>query len=207
MPPCSGGWRDQHPDNVRAGPRAESATDRYRHVHLGRPRFVLLQSVVAWPTRVNLDVQRTGDVLTGSPREVFMNAKKRVLVLCTGNSCRSQMAEGWINHELGESWEACSAGTVPAERVNPLAIRAMAEVDIDISDGKPKLVGPTSTSAGTSSLRCAIRPRRVVRFFRDGWKSCTYPFTARPKRKARKRSAWWCSAACAMRYGRSSYRG
>jgi arsenate reductase len=50
------------------------------------------------------------------------------------------MAEGWINHELGESWDACSAGTVPAERVNPLAIRAMAEVGIDISGGKPELV-------------------------------------------------------------------
>jgi arsenate reductase (thioredoxin) len=69
-----------------------------------------------------------------------MSGKKRVLVLCTGNSCRSQMAEGWINHELHESWEACSAGTEPAQRVNPLAIRAMAEVGIDISKARPKLV-------------------------------------------------------------------
>jgi arsenate reductase len=69
-----------------------------------------------------------------------MSWKRRVLVLCTGNSCRSQMAEGWINHELGESWEARSAGTEPAGRVNPLAIRAMAEVGIDISGGKPEMV-------------------------------------------------------------------
>ena len=69
-----------------------------------------------------------------------MNSKRRVLVLCTGNSCRSQMAEGWINHQLGDSWEACSAGTEPAEGVNPLAIRAMSEVGIDISGGKPELV-------------------------------------------------------------------
>ena len=69
-----------------------------------------------------------------------MTKKLRVLVLCTGNSCRSQMAEGWINHQLGGSWEACSAGTEPAERVNPLAIRAMSEVGIDISAGKPELV-------------------------------------------------------------------
>ena len=40
--------------------------------------------------------------------------KKRVLVLCTGNSCRSQMAEGWVNHLLGAQWEARSAGTAPA---------------------------------------------------------------------------------------------
>ena len=69
-----------------------------------------------------------------------MSRRRRVLVLCTRNSCRSQMAEGWINHQLGDFWEACSAGTEPAERVNPLAIRAMSEVGIDISGGKPELV-------------------------------------------------------------------
>jgi arsenate reductase (thioredoxin) len=67
--------------------------------------------------------------------------KKRVLVLCTGNSCRSQMAEGWINHLLGERWEARSAGTAPAARVHPLAVRAMAEAGIDISGGRPEHVG------------------------------------------------------------------
>jgi arsenate reductase len=70
-----------------------------------------------------------------------MSDRKRVLVLCTGNSCRSQMAEGWINHELGDTWLARSAGTDPAEDVNPLAVRAMAEVGIDISDGIPEIVG------------------------------------------------------------------
>jgi arsenate reductase len=67
--------------------------------------------------------------------------RKRVLVLCTGNSCRSQMAEGWINHLLGDQWEARSAGTAPAARVHPLAVRAMAEAGIDISGGKPEHVG------------------------------------------------------------------
>jgi arsenate reductase len=50
------------------------------------------------------------------------------------------MAEGWVNHELGETWEACSAGTRPAEAVHPLAVRAMAEVGVDISDARPKVV-------------------------------------------------------------------
>jgi arsenate reductase len=68
------------------------------------------------------------------------NEKRRVLVLCTGNSCRSQMAEGWINHLLGERWEARSAGTAPAGRVHPLAIRAMAELGVDISAGVPENV-------------------------------------------------------------------
>ena len=65
---------------------------------------------------------------------------QRVLILCTGNSCRSQMAEAWVNRELGETWEARSAGTQPAEDVHPLAVRAMAEVEIDISRGRPELV-------------------------------------------------------------------
>lgn len=69
-----------------------------------------------------------------------MNAKKRVLVVCTGNSCRSQMAEGWIRHKLGDFWEVCSAGTSPAAHVHPLAIRAMAEAGIDISGAMPKPV-------------------------------------------------------------------
>ena len=70
-----------------------------------------------------------------------MGEHKQVLILCTGNSCRSQMAEGWINRELGNTWLARSAGTDPAEHVNALAVRAMAEVRIDISDGVPEMVG------------------------------------------------------------------
>jgi arsenate reductase len=66
-----------------------------------------------------------------------MTGKRRVLVLCTGNSCRSQMAEGLIDHELGSTWEAHSAGTAPAPAVHPLAIRAMAEIGIDISTAVP----------------------------------------------------------------------
>jgi len=68
------------------------------------------------------------------------NGKKRVLVLCTGNSCRSQMAEGWINHLLGDAWDARSAGTAPAARVHPLAVRAMAEAGVDISASVPENV-------------------------------------------------------------------
>ncbi len=56
--------------------------------------------------------------------------KKRVLVLCTGNSCRSQMAEALINHDLSQRWEAFSAGTQPAGYVHPLALKALAEVCI-----------------------------------------------------------------------------
>ncbi|MGC8723619.1 MAG: arsenate reductase ArsC [Acidobacteriota bacterium] len=63
--------------------------------------------------------------------------KKRVLVLCTGNSCRSQMAEGWLRHDLGEQVEVYSAGTQPS-RVHPLAIAVMAEAGVDISAQRSK---------------------------------------------------------------------
>ena len=67
-----------------------------------------------------------------------MRRRKRVLVLCTGNSCRSQMAQGWVNRDLGQYWVAHSAGTAPAARVHPLAVRVMAEAGIDISQAVPE---------------------------------------------------------------------
>jgi arsenate reductase len=66
--------------------------------------------------------------------------KKRVLFLCTGNSARSQMAEGLVNHFLDDGWEAYSAGTEPVGSVHPLAIRAMAELGIDTSHQRSKSV-------------------------------------------------------------------
>lgn len=63
--------------------------------------------------------------------------KKKVLLLCTHNSCRSQMAEGIVNHYLGDSFQAFSAGT-EATRVNPLAIQILAEIGIDISGHRSK---------------------------------------------------------------------
>ena len=64
-------------------------------------------------------------------------AARRVLILCTGNSCRSQMAEGWVNAELGARWEARSAGTDPAPQVHPLAIRVMREVGVELEGATP----------------------------------------------------------------------
>lgn len=65
--------------------------------------------------------------------------KKKILILCTGNSCRSQMAEGFLK-SFDENLEVYSAGTKPAERVNPFAIKAMKEVGIDISNGSAEAV-------------------------------------------------------------------
>ena len=59
--------------------------------------------------------------------------KKRVLILCTGNSARSQMAEGWLRHTGSERFEVFSAGSDPSGRVHPHAITAMQDINIDIS--------------------------------------------------------------------------
>jgi arsenate reductase (thioredoxin) len=64
---------------------------------------------------------------------------KTVLILCTGNSCRSQMAEGLFRHLAGSTYESHSAGTHPST-VNPLAINAMSEIGIDISHHRSKSI-------------------------------------------------------------------
>ena len=65
---------------------------------------------------------------------------KRILFLCTGNSCRSQMGQGLLRKLGGGEYEAFSAGTKPAERVHPLAVATLAEQGIDISAHTPKLL-------------------------------------------------------------------
>jgi len=99
-----------------------------------------------------------------------VSARKRILILCTGNSCRSQMAEGWVNGLLGDRWEASSAGTRPARRVHPLAVRVMAEVGIDISGGRPQHVDDlldrewdlVVTVCDSAKESCPVFPRPVA---------------------------------------------
>jgi len=64
---------------------------------------------------------------------------KRILILCTGNSCRSQMAEGFLN-SFDQNIEVFSAGTGPSDKVHPKAIQVMNEVGIDLSKSYPKNV-------------------------------------------------------------------
>ncbi len=63
---------------------------------------------------------------------------KKVLFLCTGNSCRSQMAEALVNARFGAAWQAVSAGTKPAGYVHPMALQALAEIGITHA-GRSKL--------------------------------------------------------------------
>ena len=64
-----------------------------------------------------------------------------VLVLCTGNSCRSQMAEGFLRHYGAERVEAFSAGTEPAPEIHPMALLVMAEEGLDLAGQYPKEFG------------------------------------------------------------------
>ncbi|NJC87063.1 MAG: arsenate reductase ArsC [Desulfuromonas sp.] len=89
--------------------------------------------------------------------------KKRVLFLCTHNSCRSQMAEGLVNHYLGDRFQAFSAGT-EATRVNPLAARVLGELGIDISGHRSKTLDEFSgqpfdyviTLCGDANEKCPL---------------------------------------------------
>ncbi len=64
--------------------------------------------------------------------------KRRVLILCTGNSARSQLAEALVNARMSGAWEAFSAGTQPAAQVNPNALAVLAEVGIQTTGSHPK---------------------------------------------------------------------
>ncbi|HBC87628.1 MAG TPA: arsenate reductase [Lentisphaeria bacterium] len=68
-----------------------------------------------------------------------MDRKTKVLFLCTGNSCRSQMAEGWCRHLKGDIIDAYSAG-IETHGLNPLAVKVMAEAGVDISKHRSKHV-------------------------------------------------------------------
>lgn len=94
--------------------------------------------------------------------------KPRVLFLCTGNSCRSQMAEGWARHLKAAQIEAFSAGTQP-QGLNPQAVRAMAEVGVDISMHRSKSVAELGgirfdhvvTVCGHANETCPVFPDRT----------------------------------------------
>ncbi len=91
--------------------------------------------------------------------------KIKILFLCTGNSCRSQMAEGWARELKGERIEPYSAGTTP-QAINPLAVKVMAEVGIDLTKQTSKhinsLIGVNFdyvvTVCDAASEACPILP-------------------------------------------------
>jgi arsenate reductase len=103
-----------------------------------------------------------------------MTDKKRVLILCTGNSARSQMAEGLLRHDAGDRFDVFSAGTQPS-RVRPEAIAVMRELGIDISDHRSKGIdefGSQSfdyvlTVCDNANETCPIFPGHGMRIHRN----------------------------------------
>ncbi len=69
-----------------------------------------------------------------------MSDKPSVLFVCVHNAGRSQMAAGWLRHLAGDTVEVRSAGSEPADQINPAAVEAMREVGIDITDQAPKIL-------------------------------------------------------------------
>ncbi|MEV0585468.1 arsenate reductase ArsC [Nonomuraea sp. NPDC050310] len=70
-----------------------------------------------------------------------------VLFVCVHNAGRSQMAAGWLTHLAGDRVEVRSAGSEPADRINPVAVEAMREVGIDITAQQPKVLTPDAVEA------------------------------------------------------------
>ncbi|MAS75296.1 MAG: low molecular weight phosphatase family protein [Verrucomicrobiales bacterium] len=100
------------------------------------------------------------------------DTKPTVLILCTGNSCRSHMAEGILKSAAGECLNVQSAGSNPAGYVHPLAIKALGEIGIDISSNTSKHmneflqqdVETVITVCGNADQACPVYPGQVNRF-------------------------------------------
>ena len=101
----------------------------------------------------------------------MMKAKPRALILCTGNSCRSHMAEGILRAAAGDILEVCSAGSDPAGYVHPQAIAALGEIGIDLSghtskhmnDFLDREVETVITVCGNADQACPVFPGQVNR--------------------------------------------
>ena len=101
-----------------------------------------------------------------------MSPKPAILVLCTGNSCRSHMAEGFLRAAVGDAAEVFSAGSKPAGYVHPLSIKVMAEAGVDISahtskhmnDFLPRRIDVVITVCGNADQLCPMYPGQVARF-------------------------------------------
>ena len=102
-------------------------------------------------------------------KEESAKGTPNIIFMCIGNSCRSQMAEGFMKVLAPKEWKVSSAGTKPADRVNPLAIEVMKEVGIDISSHYSKIV--TSEMIGNAthliSMGCGVFDSCPVFIYKD----------------------------------------
>ena len=101
-----------------------------------------------------------------------MTKRQRVLFLCTGNSARSQMAEGLLRHIAGDQFEVFSAGTRPVG-LNPNAVTAMAEIGINISGNRSKSVDEFAGQRFDYVFTVCDNAKESCPMFPGGGKSCT----------------------------------
>ena len=130
-------------------------------------------------------------------------ADMRVLILCTGNSARSQMAEGLLRHDGGPEYEVFSAGTHPSH-VRPEAIQVMREAGIDISGHRSNPLRSLPGNISIMSSPCVITPKRVARFFPPRPSGFTGASKTPRPYEARKSKGWPNSGASATNSGRAS---
>ena len=102
-------------------------------------------------------------------------SKQRVLFLCTGNSCRSQMAEGFLREYGGDAFEVASAGVDPT-RINSLAVRVMAEAAVDISAQYSKSVDEMTAGQFDYVITVCDRAREVCPIFPRAGRSLHWSF-------------------------------
>jgi arsenate reductase len=148
------------------------------------------------------------------------HVKQKVLFICVHNSARSQMAEAWLNHHCGESFEAQSAGLEPGS-LNPLVVEAMREVGIDISQKKTQAVADVLKSGQTfayvitvcdesSAEKCPIFPGKTILLhwgFRDpsaltGSKEEKLDQVRQIRDQIRDEIDNWCAEACPRTFTR-----
>jgi arsenate reductase (thioredoxin) len=94
-----------------------------------------------------------------------MSDKLNVIFICSGNSCRSQMAEGWAHHLRSDRFRAFSAGTDPRSRVDPVSIQVMKEAGVNIAHQKPTRSRPFSYRISIWLSPCVMTRRNPVRRF------------------------------------------
>ena len=128
--------------------------------------------------------------------------KPKILFLCTGNSCRSQMAEGWTKALKADQLEAYSAGIQP-KGVDPRAVKVMAEAGIDISGQKSKDIDSLGNLEFEYVVTLCDNARESCPFFPAKTKRVHMGFEDPPllaaEARSRKRRPWSLTAGCGMK--------
>ena len=116
-------------------------------------------------------------------------SQRKVLFLCTGNSCRSQMAEAIVNARLGDAWAAYSAGTQPAGYVHPLALQVLAEIGIE-HQGRSKSADEYRQMSFDLVVTVCDDAAENCPVWLGGASGYTWVFPIRPRLRAPTRRSW-----------------